>query len=98
MGPMTGRAAGYCAGFGVPGFANPGMGWGRGRGFGGGGRGRGFGYRAGWGYGAPVPPVAQAAPVSEAAAIEAQVQYLSAQLPAMQERLAELKAGKEGKE
>ena len=23
MGPMTGRAAGYCAGYGVPGFANP---------------------------------------------------------------------------
>jgi hypothetical protein len=33
MGPMTGRAAGYCAGFAVPGFINaPG-----GRGFGGGG-------------------------------------------------------------
>ena len=48
MGPMTGRAAGYCAGFGTPGYANPiagrgfGMGFGRGRGFGvrGGGRGR----------------------------------------------------------
>jgi len=23
MGPMTGRAAGYCAGYPVPGFANP---------------------------------------------------------------------------
>ena len=23
MGPMTGRAAGYCAGYAVPGFANP---------------------------------------------------------------------------
>lgn len=50
-GPMTGRAAGYCAGFPVPGFMNPGFGgawfgrrwYGRGRGgggFGGGGRGR----------------------------------------------------------
>ena len=45
MGPMTGRAAGYCAGFGMPGYANPvpgrgfGMGFGRGRGF----RGGGFG-------------------------------------------------------
>jgi len=50
MGAMTGRAAGYCAGAGVPGYANPvpgrgfGMGFGRdrgalGRGFGGGGRG-----------------------------------------------------------
>ena len=26
MGPMTGRGAGYCAGFGQPGFANPGPG------------------------------------------------------------------------
>lgn len=60
---MTGRAAGYCAGYGVPGFANPvggrglGMGWGRGWGRGGGmawGRGRGLGmgmaYRRGWGF------------------------------------------------
>jgi hypothetical protein len=44
-GPMTGRAAGFCAGYGMPGYANPmpgrglGMGFGRGRGFGGGGRG-----------------------------------------------------------
>jgi len=40
MGPMTGRAAGYCAGFPAPGYMNPipGRGfWGRGRG---GGRGR----------------------------------------------------------
>jgi len=42
IGPMTGRAAGYCAGFGMPGYANPiprrgfGMGFCRGRGFGGG--------------------------------------------------------------
>ena len=42
MGPMTGRAAGYCAGYAAPGYANPvgGRGlWGGGRG-GGGGRGR----------------------------------------------------------
>lgn len=35
MGPMTGRAAGYCAGYAVPGFMNPTGGrgyWGRGRG------------------------------------------------------------------
>jgi len=38
MGPMTGRAAGYCAGYPTPGFMNP-VG-GRGLGFGGGGRGR----------------------------------------------------------
>ena len=28
MGPMTGRAAGYCAGYGVPGYMNPGPGYG----------------------------------------------------------------------
>ena len=44
FGPMTGRAAGYCAGYPVPGFMNPNRGCGRGlarrRGRG---RGRGFG-------------------------------------------------------
>jgi hypothetical protein len=46
MGAMTGRAAGYCAGFAMPGYANTAAGAGfgrrrgvRGRGFGGGGRG-----------------------------------------------------------
>ena len=39
MGPMTGRGAGYCAGFGRPGFANPiprrgWLGFGRGRPYG----------------------------------------------------------------
>ncbi|MBN2329271.1 MAG: DUF5320 domain-containing protein [Candidatus Omnitrophica bacterium] len=40
LGPMTGRAAGFCAGYSVPGYMNPGFGFGfgwRGRG---GGRGR----------------------------------------------------------
>jgi len=38
FGPMTGRAAGYCAGYAAPGYMNPmpgrgfGFGWGRGRG------------------------------------------------------------------
>ena len=47
MGPMTGRAAGYCAGYGMPGYMNPipGDGYGGwGRGFWGG-RGRGRGWR-----------------------------------------------------
>ena len=51
-GPMTGRAAGYCAGYGVPGYMNPVPGGGRGfwrfgRGFG---RGLGFGRGFGRGY------------------------------------------------
>jgi len=45
QGPMTGRGAGFCGGYEMPGYANPtlggGFGWG-GRG-GGGGRARGFG-------------------------------------------------------
>ena len=56
MGPMTGRAAGYCAGYTVPGYMNP-VGGGGYRGWGrGGGRGRGFGRGFGWaraGYGYP---------------------------------------------
>jgi hypothetical protein len=47
MGPMTGRAAGYCAGYGMPGYMNPGYG-------------RGF---QGWGIGyGGYPPYAQYAP------------------------------------
>ena len=34
QGSMTGRGAGYCAGFAVPGFMNTGFGRGMGRGFG----------------------------------------------------------------
>ena len=69
MGPMTGRAAGYCAGYPMPGFANPipgrgFAGWGRGRGGGGWSRRNRFyatgltGWqRAGFGYpAAGVPP------------------------------------------
>ncbi len=73
MGPMTGRAAGYCAGYPAPGFMNPiqgrGFGFGRGRGAGFG-RGLGLGFRGGrgWsGYGgfpsaAPVHPYGVAVP------------------------------------
>jgi len=47
MGPMTGRAAGYCAGYSVPGYMNP-IG---GRGYWGWGRGRGGGWgRRNWFY------------------------------------------------
>lgn len=46
-GAMTGRAAGFCAGFAAPGYASPAAG----RGFGmGGGRGRGFGMGGGRGW------------------------------------------------
>jgi len=51
MGPMSGRAAGFCAGYGMPGYMNPvpgrgfGMGFGHGRGFG-----MGFGRSGGRGW------------------------------------------------
>ena len=48
MGPMSGRAAGYCAGYPVPGYMNPVSGYGFGRGRGRGvGRGLGLGFRGG---------------------------------------------------
>lgn len=53
MGPMTGRRAGFCAGFSTPGYMNP---------YGGGGafrrahRGGGRGYGRGFGFAAPVQP------------------------------------------
>jgi hypothetical protein len=56
MGPMTGRAAGYCANFGAPGYVTPGPGWacGRGAGWGRGfARGRAF---ARWARGRPAMP------------------------------------------
>ena len=63
LGPMTGRAAGYCAGFPVPGFMNPmggrlglGLGWGRGfwpYPYYGRGRLPYYGYGAGYGVGYP---------------------------------------------
>ena len=56
MGPMTGRAAGYCAGYSVPGYMNaiPG------RGYGGWGRGGGRG-RRNWFYATGMPGWARAA-------------------------------------
>ncbi|MBN1784444.1 MAG: DUF5320 domain-containing protein [Candidatus Bathyarchaeota archaeon] len=57
-GPMTGRAAGYCAGYPVPGYMNPTGGYGGGRG-----RGRGRGWGGGFGrgrYAIPQPAIGQA--------------------------------------
>jgi len=61
LGPMTGRAAGYCAGYPVPGYMNPIPGYGRGwgRGFG---RGRGRGFGRGWGRCPPYYPYAYTMP------------------------------------
>jgi hypothetical protein len=83
MGPMTGRGAGYCADYDVPGYANPmpgrrfgmGRGWGRGRG-----RGR-FGYAPFW----DVPRPAQ-----EREFLKAQAEGLKRQLDAISQRISEL--------
>ena len=57
MGPMTGRAAGYCTGYAAPGFMNPalgrGLGMAGGRGAGGG---LGMAWRRGWGRGSGLGP------------------------------------------
>jgi ribosomal protein L15 len=103
---MTGRAAGYCAGFGMPGYANPiagrgfGMGFGRGRGFGGRGGGRGWRHMfyatgvPGWarfGWGG-IAPVAAPTPEVEKDFLEGQVEALQAQLDEVRKRLDELAA------
>ena len=114
MGPMTGRAAGFCAGYSVPGYANPvggrgmGMGWGRGGGFG---RGRGFGWgRARYGlpaYGSAVNPYAYGggvpfeptiAPQQELDSLKGQAEYLEDSLDGIKKRIEELKSQKSSKE
>ena len=108
-GPMTGRGAGFCAGYAVPGAMNPvGRGYGLGRGWGGGGR---WGYRhwyhatglPGWvraGYGPAFGP-APAAPTIEqdATYLENQAAWLRGELETLEGRLAELRGqGESGKD
>ena len=86
-GPMTGRAAGFCAGNTAPGYANFGGGGGRGMGFGrGGGFGRGFG--RGW----IAPGAATVAPTGpqELAVLKQQAQQLQADMELIQSRIQEL--------
>ena len=92
QGPMTGRAAGYCAGNSAPGYANPlprmGMGLGRGRGFGRGlGVGRGFGWRRmAFAQVAPVTPVENVVPVypTQQPTKEQEKQYLESETKAIE--------------
>ena len=113
MGPMTGRAAGFCAGYPVPGYANPvggrgmGMGWGRGRGFG-----RGFGRgRAGYGlvnpyaYGGAVNPYVYGGafaptvtPKQELDSLKGQAEYLEDALDGIKKRMEELESQKSSKD
>ena len=91
-GPMTGRGAGYCAGFPAPGFAQRFGGWGGG--WGGGWRGRGRGW--GWGMGPVYPQYGYASAPAEDTlqALRAQEGWLREQLEALQKRIDAL----EGKE
>jgi len=105
-GPMTGRAAGFCAGFGVPGYVNPV----NRRGFGAGmGRGRGFGFRArgrmpyyGAGYSMPYEPYdlpmdAAFSPENEMKALQNQAKNLEATLNQINQRITELEQGSKEK-
>jgi hypothetical protein len=96
-GPRTGRAAGYCSGFDVPGYANRTAWTGAGRGLG---RGRGFGRGRGWrnryfaaglpGWAPAVPPQAPD-PEQELTALERQAKALSGELERINKRLDELR-------
>lgn len=76
MGPMTGRAAGFCAGYGVPGYANPGYG-------------RGFGWGRTYGSAVPfVPPAGYApGPDTERKSLEYQADLLEEELQTIRRRL-----------
>ena len=107
LGGMTGRGAGYCAGFSVPGYMNPtpGRGWGMGRGWGWGrGWGRGRGWRHGYyAMGVPgalpaygvAPYYAGPAPEHETQALRTQAEHLEGALAEIRKRLAELEATQE---
>jgi hypothetical protein len=94
MGPMTGRAAGYCAGYNMPGYMNPyggrmGAGFGRGRGRGGGY----FPSPSVWAqpYGAyPYAPTYSEAQEKEA--LQNQVKFFEDQIGELQKRIEELES------
>ncbi len=106
MGPMTGRAAGYCAGYGVPGYTNPAPGrgyWGSGRGSFGRGRGHRNWYYAtglpGWARGgawsrypyAPVAPYfAQPTAEQEVDILKQQAEYFQNALTDINKRIEDL--------
>jgi hypothetical protein len=110
MGPMTGRAAGYCAGYPVPGFMNPyggrfgrGMGWGRGFGWG---RGTGWGRWGGYAMSYPnYPPAYEPGPYAPPYMPEQELEFLqnqsklmSDQLNEIQKRISELESESSKKE
>ena len=103
MGRMTGRGAGYCADYDVPGYANPvpGRGYGRGRGYGMGGGGRGRRHRfyatgrPGWARDANAygpawdvpPPLTQE---QELEGLRQEAEWLKGQLDAISQRIEDI--------
>lgn len=114
LGPMTGRAAGYCAGYSMPGYANPipGRGWGFGFGRGrGGGRGWGFGFGRGFGRRWAAYPYAYSAPYypaypynseitakDEADMLKDQAKAMEEEIKAINERISVLEKTQGSKE
>jgi hypothetical protein len=97
MGPMTGRAAGYCAGYPTPGYMSPAGGrrfWGRGRG-GGWGR-RNWFYATGLPFWARMAQGFFGAPSAEQEreALTQQSQQLQQSLDAINKRLEDLEKAK----
>ena len=86
-GSMSGRGAGYCAGFGTPGFVNRGAGLGRGLG-------RGFGRGLGRGLGRATAPwfglTGRSGGEAEQTLLKNRAEALKTQLDAVQQRLSEL--------
>jgi hypothetical protein len=91
-GPMTGRRAGYCAGYDEPGFADSAPRLGMRRGFRGGEHGwRHWFYATGlprWARAGFAPPTAQ----QEADALKEQAGWLKDQLDAINKRIAEIES------
>ena len=101
MGPMTGRAAGYCAGYSAPGYANPISGRGRGFGYG---RQAWVGYGPAWGY--PYgdgldyanPGASEFTPQQEAEMLKREAKAMQNEINSINQRISELEsAAKEAK-
>lgn len=91
MGPMSGRGAGFCAGFAMAGFMNPGnasCGMGFGRGCGGWGFGRTHGFKGALGGAYFSQPAYQEPPaVNEKDYLSSQAKYLEKELQKVKKRL-----------
>ena len=91
QGPMTGRGAGSCGGFGRPGYADPFVGRGFGMGWRGGGRGWGGGWGRGGRFNAPSTPYPfDYVPPMPAYDKESETQFLRAEADRMKEVLTEI--------